>query len=114
MNKVLFIVISIASVGAFVTASPSPTSKGARDAFVLHDMMVPSYVSRSISDAWNYNRLQRTVLENQLAGYQAELARLKVDEQQLQTRLKSEFQVDTAGGDIWNERTLEIHRRSSP
>lgn len=71
----------------------------------------PAKVSRSVSDAWNYNRLQRSVLEAQRDRIAAELARLEAERDAVAAQLKQEFQVDVVAGGTWDERTLEITRR---
>ena len=108
-------------VGAIATIEASPKKKAVavpsdmgtvpQDLARPPDLRAPSVVSRSASDAYNYNRLQRTVLEQQRDRIAAELGRLKAEEQQISDRLKFEFGVDVGAGDFWDERTLEIHRR---
>lgn len=81
------------------------------------DMSAPPAASltREISNAWNYNALQRGLLEEQIKRAQAEVARLEAERVDLVARLKSEFQFDVAAGDSFDERTLKItHRRAAP
>lgn len=85
------------------TAAANPADMGA-----LH----PVTVSRSISDAWNYNRLQATVLEAERGKIEAELARLAAQRAAVEKRLRDDFGVDVAGGDVWDETTLVITRRA--
>lgn len=103
-----FILIVVLAAAAVAGAGKT------QDAGSPRDMAGPASarVSRQLSDAWHYNKLQRVVLEGQRDRILAELARLKTEETEVATKLKSDCQVDVVAGDVWDERTLEIHRRT--